>query len=125
MKVDVDKITQIAKSYGWSQGEFAERVGISQSYLCSLLKGKRDMTLRALTPIVDALNIKAADVILEEDKKENIGDELLNLLQRHKIKFNELEQLLVFGDMIKGFDFNATETHKLADMASILKRRRQ
>jgi transcriptional regulator with XRE-family HTH domain len=124
MRVDVEKIRQIAKSYGWSQGEFAERAGLSQSYLCSLLKGKREMTLRALNPIVNALNIKASDVILEDLTKDNISDELLNLLEKHKVNLSQLEQLLIFGDMINGFDFNATETSKLADMASILKRRR-
>lgn len=124
MKVDVEKIRQIAKSYGWNQGEFAQRAGLSQSYLCSLLKGKREMTLRALNPIVEALNIKASDVILDEPKENNISDELLNLIDKHKINLAELERLLIFGDMIKGFDFSATETSKLADMASILKRRR-
>lgn len=65
-----------------TQGEIADKVGVSQSQLSKILRGDRQMDLDQLYLLCGALNLKARDVIREAEEvttarmraKESGGD---------------------------------------------------
>ena len=52
-----------------SQGELAEKVGISQGYLSLLEQGKRSLDLDLLERIAQALNCPIADLLPPEESR--------------------------------------------------------
>lgn len=49
----------------WSQEYFAGVIDIDRTYLQSIEKGKRNITLKTLKKISDALEIKMSDIIIK------------------------------------------------------------
>ena len=48
---------------GWSQGELAERAGISREYVSRIEGGHQDPTIGTLEKIAKALKVKLVDLV--------------------------------------------------------------
>lgn len=58
------EIRSCRKKAGISQRELAKKVGVTQQYLCCLEKEKKNNpSLKLLTKIADALNVKVTDLL--------------------------------------------------------------
>ncbi len=52
------RIRELRKRRGWSQEEFAHICGLDRSYMGSVERGERNVTLASLRAIAKALNVK-------------------------------------------------------------------
>jgi len=52
-----DRIRKLRKKHGWTQVEFAERVGIDRSFLADVERGKRNVSILNLELIASGLRI--------------------------------------------------------------------
>jgi len=50
-----DRIRKLRKKHGWTQVEFAERVGIDRSFLADVERGKRNISILNLDLIAKGL----------------------------------------------------------------------
>jgi len=50
-----DRIRKLRKKHGWTQVEFAERVGIDRSFLADVERGKRNVSILNLDLIAKGL----------------------------------------------------------------------
>ena len=62
----LDNIKTRMKAQGWTQQEIAQRMGILQPNLASILNGRRSPTLNSLTALVDAVE---CDLIIVSKRK--------------------------------------------------------
>ena len=52
-----DRIRKLRKKHGWTQVEFAERVGIDRSFLADVERGKRNVSILNLELIAKGLRV--------------------------------------------------------------------
>ena len=52
-----DRIRRLRKKHGWTQAEFAERVGIDRSFLADVERGKRNVSILNLELIAKGLKV--------------------------------------------------------------------
>lgn len=52
-----DRIRKLRKKHGWTQVEFAERVGIDRSFLADVERGKRNVSILNLELIARGLEV--------------------------------------------------------------------
>jgi len=52
-----DRIRKLRKKHGWTQVEFAERVGIDRSFLADVERGKRNISILNVELIAKGLNV--------------------------------------------------------------------
>ncbi len=57
--------------YGWSQEDFAEKLGTTTTYVSSLENGKRNTRIDYIEHIADTLNVDLSQLFEKRDKIEN------------------------------------------------------
>lgn len=62
-------IEDLRTAQGLSQGQFAGRVGLNQSYISQLERGLKNPTLRALRQIAEAFGLQASDLVIRAEKR--------------------------------------------------------
>lgn len=59
-----DRIRKLRKKHGWTQVEFAERVGIDRSFLADVERGKRNVSVLNLELIAKGLKVSLSQLFL-------------------------------------------------------------
>ncbi len=59
-----DRVRQLRKSRGWSQEDFAHRVGLDRSYMGGVERGERNVSLENICLIASALGLPPAELFL-------------------------------------------------------------
>jgi transcriptional regulator with XRE-family HTH domain len=54
---------------GWSQEEFADRVGVHRTYIGDVERGERNLGLVNIGRVADALGVTLAELMAEVDKR--------------------------------------------------------
>lgn len=62
-KVLADNLRRMRKARGYSQEELERRSGISRNYISAIERGLRNVTLRTLKTLADALGMHAYELI--------------------------------------------------------------
>ena len=57
-----NRVRQLRKNYGWSQEEFAHRVGLDRSYMGGVERGERNVSLENICLIARALDLPPAEL---------------------------------------------------------------
>lgn len=57
-----DRIRKLRKKRGWTQVEFAERVGIDRSFLADVERGKRNISILNLELIAKGLRVSLSQL---------------------------------------------------------------
>jgi transcriptional regulator with XRE-family HTH domain len=57
-----DRIRRLRKKHGWTQVEFAERVGIDRSFLADVERGKRNVSILNLELIAKGLRVSLSQL---------------------------------------------------------------
>lgn len=57
------RVREVRKSKGISQERLAEMAGIDRSYMGNIERGEKNITLKKVYEICDALNIEIRDVV--------------------------------------------------------------
>lgn len=57
-----DRIRKLRKKYGWTQVEFAERVGIDRSFLADVERGKRNVSILNLDLMAKGLKVSLSQL---------------------------------------------------------------
>lgn len=65
------RIKSLRAAHGFTQGQLAEQVGMSQKYLGEVERGKRNVSLEAITVLASALGVPAASV-LDNDHEQSL-----------------------------------------------------
>ena len=97
MKLDIKKqlgtkIKQIRQQKGFSQEQFAEKIGIAPRTLCGIELGKNFFTADTLEKIIEILEITPQDLFKinhlqpQEDLVEEIISSIKNIKDREKIE---------------------------------------
>lgn len=69
-----NRVRQLRKSRGWSQENFAHRVGLDRSYMGGVERGERNVSLENICLIAKALAVPAADLFLGWDASTESND---------------------------------------------------
>lgn len=67
------RVRQLRKSCGWSQEEFAHRVGLDRSYMGSVERGERNISLENICLIAKALSVSPAELFQGWDAADSAG----------------------------------------------------
>jgi len=59
-----NRVRQLRKARGWSQEEFAHRVGLDRSYMGGVERGERNVSLENICLIAVALGLPPAELFL-------------------------------------------------------------
>lgn len=99
-----DKLTLIKSSLGFNQVEFAKKLGVAQSYLSDLEKGKREITSKLIVSLIREFNISSdwlladkGDMFLEEDieslelAKRYLEMSFTSKLENHHFEYRQLK----------------------------------
>ena len=57
-----NRVRQLRKSRGWSQEDFAHRVGLDRSYMGGVERGERNVSLENICLIAKALGVPPAEL---------------------------------------------------------------
>ena len=57
------RIKELRKNAGFTQEKLAEMVDLSREYITRVERGQKNISLKKLFVIVDALNVKCSDLI--------------------------------------------------------------
>ncbi len=57
-----NRVRQLRKNRGWSQEEFAHRVGLDRSYMGGVERGERNVSLENICLIATALDVPPAQL---------------------------------------------------------------
>ena len=57
-----NRVRQLRKNRGWSQEEFAHRVGLDRSYMGGVERGERNVSLENICLIAKALEVAPAEL---------------------------------------------------------------
>ena len=68
-------VQRLRKAKGYSQEGFALRVGIHPTYLNSIEKGKRNVSIRTANRIAEALDLTLVSLFAELEQKDDSGAE--------------------------------------------------
>jgi transcriptional regulator with XRE-family HTH domain len=58
-----NKVKKLRKNRGWSQEELAKRAGLHRTYIGSIERSERNVSLLNIDRIARALNIQAKDLL--------------------------------------------------------------
>ncbi len=95
MKTTISKIRTMRKRKGWTQAQLAEKSGVSANYIALLERGDRTPSLKLLSRIADALEVKVSSIFENDLQKD---------LQELKKQYNTKElrdAILHFADSLK------------------------
>jgi transcriptional regulator with XRE-family HTH domain len=65
------RLRMLREKKGWSQEEFADICGLHRTYVGSVERGERNLTLNSLHTLSKALNVKMTDVLKGLDSSDN------------------------------------------------------
>ena len=68
-KVLADNIRRYRKARGISQEEFADLCQLHRTYIGSVERGERNVTLSTLEAIADAMGIRVSDLLTESNER--------------------------------------------------------
>lgn len=57
-----NRVRQLRKARGWSQEDFAHRVGLDRSYVGGVERGERNISLENICLIAETLGVAPADL---------------------------------------------------------------
>lgn len=57
------RIRELRKERGWRQLDLAEQAGISENYVSDLEQGRKEVCLRTLEWLADALEVKISELM--------------------------------------------------------------
>jgi XRE family transcriptional regulator, regulator of sulfur utilization len=57
------KLRQLRQKRGWSQEEFADISGLHRTYVGSVERGERNLTLNSLQTLAKALKVRMSDIL--------------------------------------------------------------
>ncbi|RJO66016.1 MAG: XRE family transcriptional regulator [Myxococcales bacterium] len=57
------RVRSLRESKGWSQEDFADRIGIHRTYIGGIERGERNPTLTTIHKIARALGVKPAELL--------------------------------------------------------------
>ena len=107
MKLDIKKqlglrIKQIRQQHGYSQEQFAERLGIAPRTLCGIELGKNFFTADTLEKILEVLEITPQDLfkINHLQPQEDLVDEIISFVKNIK----DREKIEIIYKIIKSFE---------------------
>ncbi|MHB1426764.1 MAG: helix-turn-helix domain-containing protein [Gemmataceae bacterium] len=69
-----NRVRQLRKSRGWSQEEFAHRVGLDRSYMGGVERGERNVSLENICLIAKALGVPPAELFQDWDAAAGSAD---------------------------------------------------
>lgn len=81
-----DKLTKIKVIAGLNQVEFAKKIGVAQSYLSDLERGKREITVKVLNSLIYEFNISSDWLLANKGEmfiKDESADESLELAKEY------------------------------------------
>ncbi len=58
-----DRIRSLRREHGWSQEEFAAECGLDRTYIGGIERGERNVALRNMHRIAQALGISLAELV--------------------------------------------------------------
>ncbi len=64
-----DRIRELRAARGWSQEDFADVCGLHRTYMGSVERGERNLTLKSLVTISRCLGITVSDLLSGLEKK--------------------------------------------------------
>lgn len=107
MKLNIKKqlgarIKHLRQAQGYSQEQFAEKLGIATRTLCGIEIGKNFLTSNTLEKILEVLNITPQElfVINHYQPREDLELEIIEII--HKIK--DREKIEIIYKIIKSFE---------------------
>lgn len=65
-RVVAGNMRRLRRARGWSQEELADRCGLHRTYVGAIERGERNITLRTLRQVADALAVDALQLLTEE-----------------------------------------------------------
>jgi transcriptional regulator with XRE-family HTH domain len=68
IKVHADNVRSYRFQRNLSQEELADISGLHRTYIGSVERGERNVTLRTLAILADALNIQVIDLLIKKDQ---------------------------------------------------------
>jgi len=75
-------IKDLRKKKGFNQTDFANRCGLSQSYISAIEKGRKEPTLNILKQIADALSLPMPVLIFFSLNKDDIDNSKLEAFKK-------------------------------------------
>jgi transcriptional regulator with XRE-family HTH domain len=66
-------VRALRTSHGWSQEDFADRVGIHRTYVGDVERGERNLGLVNVARVADALGVTLASLMAEVDRRRDGG----------------------------------------------------
>ena len=57
------KISTLRKAKGWSHDEFEDIAGLHRAYIGAMERGEKNMTLKTLKTVADALGVRVRDLV--------------------------------------------------------------
>lgn len=66
MRFDIEKVRQLMHTRGFSQEQFAERMGITRQAVNAVLSGRHNASLKTITTYASVLSV-SADTLLKKD----------------------------------------------------------
>ena len=57
------RVRKLREEQGWSQEDFADKIGIHRTYVGGIERGERNPTLTTITRIAKALGVKPSDLV--------------------------------------------------------------
>lgn len=85
-----NRIRELRKQAGLTQGELGERVGLHQTQIGNLENGGRNLTFEWARRIAKALDVRLADLLNEEDNPDRLSDDERKLI--HSFREASVEQ---------------------------------
>ena len=67
IKILADNVRSYRFQRNLSQEELADKCGLHRTYIGSVERGERNVTLRTLSILADALNIQVTDLLIKKD----------------------------------------------------------
>lgn len=105
------RIREMRKGKDWSQATLAEKVGVADSYIASIERGERNLSLASLEKIVHSLGAEMSDMFRfgtvefsgEQLDKRTIIRQLASFLEERSLEEAELVHRIAL-DMMDTFD---------------------
>lgn len=109
-----ERIRQVRKSKGLTQEELAEKAGINASYMGTVERGDRNISIETLEKIMKGLDVTPTDFFqfheIESDDLKNENDKLLEMMksllynrpvEENKLIYRVIKDILIILDSRK------------------------
>lgn len=79
-----NRIRELRRKAGLTQGELGERVGLHQTQIGKLESSGRNLTFEWARRIAKALDVRMVDLLGEEDNPDRLAEEERDLVQHYR-----------------------------------------